>query len=259
MDEKAADLIREYAGTFPVDDIGFASADEYSSPRSPDLRSIFPDISSIVVMAYRELSTCTSDNMQIAMNGRLDLMEYSRSCNYKLANFIESRLSGRAMTVPVSYPLPMTKETQGAVADVSMRHAAVAAGLAEFGRNNCVLHPRLGSRVIFTAVLTDLDLPPAKERVTGVCDDCGLCVDACPSGALDEEGRTDVMKCLKVCQPFGMGGNIKFWSKALSSTGEEATQMLLDDRYWRLLQAGSIGFQYFCFNCIRECPAGSDR
>ena len=259
MDEKAARLITEYVKSFPVDDIGFASPDEYSSPRSPDIRSIFPEVSTIVVMAYRELSTCMSDNMQIAMNGRLDLMEFSRSCDYKLAHFIESELKGRAMTVPVSYPLPMTSETQGAVADVSMRHAAVAAGLAEFGRNNCVLHPRLGSRVIFTAVLTDLELPPAKERVTGVCDDCGLCVDACPAGALDEEGRTDVLKCLKVCQPYGVGGNIRFWSKALAAGDEEAAQMLSDEKYWRLLQAASIGFQYFCFNCIRECPAGSER
>ncbi len=249
-------LIEEFIGGLGVADFGFAPAADYSSPLSPDINTIFEGIGSLIVMAYRELSSCESPNMQIAMNGRLDLMEFSRSCNYKLASFVESRLGARAMTVPVSYPLPMKKETQGGVADVSMRHAAIAAGLGQFGRNNLVLHPRLGSRVIFTAVLTDLELPGPGELPESICDDCGLCVDACPSGALDEGGKTDVLKCLKTCQPYGMGGNIKFWRKALAAPPEDAAAMLADEHYWRLLQAASIGFQYFCFNCLKECPAG---
>jgi len=34
--------------------------------------------------------------------------------------------------------------------------------------------------------------------------------------------------------------------------------MLDDDFYWRLYQAGSIGFQYFYFNCMRVCPIGQE-
>jgi epoxyqueuosine reductase QueG len=251
MDEKQA--VKEFALGLGVDDVGIASAADYRSPRSPELSSIFPGAGSLVVLAYKELATCESDNMQIAMNGRLDLMEFSRSCNYRLARFLDREFGARAMTVPVSYPLPMEVETQGAVADVSTRHAALAAGLGTFGRNNLVLHPRMGSRVIFTMVVSDLDLqsdPPVTERL---CDDCMECVESCPGGALDEEGRTDVIKCLKVCQPYGIGGNIRFWMKYADATPEERKAMLVDVGYWRLYQAGSIGFQYFCFNCIKNC------
>ena len=255
----AKELIRRTAIELGAEDMGVASPAAYHSPRSPAIETVFPKIESIVVMAFRELSSCESDCMQIAMNGRLDLMDFSRGVNYRLATLIERELGARAMTVPVSYPLPMSKETRGAVADVSTRHAAAAAGLGTFGRNNLVLHPRLGPRAIFTCVLTDLELPADAPLEEKLCDDCGLCVEACPGGALDNEGETDVMACLKHCQPHGIGATIRFWSKYDRATGEERAAMLADPAFWRIYQAQSIGFQYFCFNCIRECPAGSAR
>jgi epoxyqueuosine reductase len=251
--------LRSMAIDMGAEDFGIASPDVYDSPNSPDIREVFGDVASIVVMAYRELSTCESGCMQIAMNGRLDLMDHSRGVNYRLASFIERELGGRAMTVPVSYPLPMSASTQGAVADVSTRHAAAAAGLGAFGRNNLVLHPDLGSRVIFTCVLSDIELPFDEPLTESVCDDCGLCVEACPGGALDEEGKTDVMACLKHCQPYGIGGDIRFWMKHADADPEEKKAMVADEKFWRLYQAQSIGFQYFCFNCIKECPAGRER
>jgi epoxyqueuosine reductase QueG len=239
-----------------VDDVGIADASAYSSPRSPELQSVFPEISSLVVLTYKELSSCESENMQIAMNGRLDLMEYSRSCDYRTARFIEREYGARAMTSPVSYPLAMTRETQGAVADVSARHAAVAAGQGVFGRNNLVLHTRFGSRTIFTVVMTDLDLAPDRPLDEEICTMCMECVEQCPSGALDDEGKTDVLKCVKTCQPYGIGGSIRFWGKYGSASPDERKEMVVDDHYWRLYHASSIGFQYFCFNCIRHCPVG---
>jgi epoxyqueuosine reductase QueG len=248
--------IAEFAKSLGAEDVGFADPDVYDSPRCPGIRTVFPEIKSIIVMAYRELSSCESDCMQIAMNGRMDLMDYSRGVNYRVATYIERELGGRAMTVPVSYPLPMMKETQGAVADVSTRHAAVAAGLGVFGRNNLVLHPRLGCRSIFTCVLADVEFSPDEPLTEELCDECGICVENCPGGALDEEGKTDVLACLKHCQPYGIGGNIRFWWKFAEAGPEERQRMLADENYWRLYQAQSIGFQYFCFNCIKDCPVG---
>jgi epoxyqueuosine reductase len=258
MGSKKEDRVKEYVLGLGVDDVGIASAEDYESPRSPALKSVFPEAMSLVVMAYKELASCESDNMQIAMNGRLDLMEFSRSCNYKLSRFLDREFNAKAMTVPVSYPLPMDRETQGAVADVSARHAALAAGLGNFGKNNLILHPRFGSRVIFTVVLTDLHLEGDQPLDDRICTDCDECVESCPSGALDEEGRTDVIECLKSCQPYGIAANIRFWMKHAVATPDEQRAMLVDEHYWRLYQAASIGFQYFCFNCIKNCPIGQD-
>lgn len=256
--EKQQEKVKEFALGLGVDDVGVALAADYESPRSPDLKSVFPGVESLIVMAYKELASCDSENMQIAMNGRLDLMEFTRSCNFKLAKFLDREFGAKAMTVPISYPLPMERETRGAVADVSIRHAALAAGLGNFGRNNLILHPQFGSRVIFSMVLTDLRIsgdPPVVDRL---CTDCDECVESCPGGALDEEGRTDVIKCLKNSQPYGIAANIKFWMKYAGATPEDRQAMLIDEHYWRLYQAASIGFQYFCFNCFKNCPIGQD-
>lgn len=248
--------IRKFVLDMLVDDVGFGVVEGYDSPRSPKIQTIFPAVKSIVVMAYKELSSCESANMQIAMNGRMDVMEFSRSCNYKLARFIEREFGGKTMTVGASYPMEMSYETMGSVGDVSLRHAAVAAGIGSFGRHNIVVHPKFGSRVVFTAVLTDLNIQPDSPITDDLCIRCNSCVHSCPSGALDEEGKTDVMKCLKHSQPYGIGGSIRFWTKFISIPLEEQKKMIRDVEFWKMYQAGFIGFQYFCFNCLKSCPVG---
>jgi epoxyqueuosine reductase QueG len=248
--------IREFVRGLGIDDVGIASAKDYKSPRSPDLQSIFPGAKSIVVLAFKALSNIESENMQIAMGGRLDELEFTRSSNYRVARFLERELKAKSMTVPPSYPLYMSLETKGTIGDFSLRHAAVAAGLGNFGRNNLVLHPQMGSRVLFTASLTDLELPSDPPVSGKVCNECNACVENCPAGALDAEGKTDDMKCLKNSQPYGIGSAIRFWSKFAESPLEEQKKMVRDVHFWRLYQAGFIGFQYFCFNCIKSCPIG---
>ncbi|HWJ02356.1 MAG TPA: 4Fe-4S binding protein [Verrucomicrobiae bacterium] len=250
--------IREFVNSMLVDDVGFAAVGDYRSPKSPEIASIFPGVKSIIVLAYKELSNCDSDNMQIAMSGRLDLMEFSRSCDYKLARYLEREFKAKCMSVPASYPMEMSLETSGTIGDVSLRHAAVAAGLGVFGRHNIVIHPRFGSRVLFTAVLTDLVLEADPPAPADLCTECNACVDNCPAGALNEEGKTDVNKCLKNSQPYGLGGQIRFWSKFGAGSPEEQKKLLRDPEFWRMYQAGFIGFQYFCFNCLKSCPVGRE-
>ncbi|WP_366922522.1 hypothetical protein MFMK1_002984 [Metallumcola ferriviriculae] len=248
--------IKKYAVELGVEDVGIAAVEDYQSPQSPALESIYPGAKSMVVLAYRELSTCESPNPQIAMNGRLDVMEFSRSCNYKVAQFLERECGAKAMTVPASWPMDINNKTKGVIGEVSLRHAAIAAGLGAFGRHNLVVHPQLGSRMIFTAILSDLEITSDAPPKENPCDQCNQCVEACPAQALNEEGKTDFFKCLKNSQPYGLGGNIRFWSKFADASPEDRKEMLRDDYFWRLYQAGFIGFQYFCFKCLAACPVG---
>lgn len=246
--------IREFALSLGVDDVGFASTEDYKSPRTPDIKVLFPDVKSLVVVAMRESSHIDSPNPRISMAGRMDIMEYARSVNFKLAKFLENEFGAHAMSVPLSYPLDMGPRTMGVVSDVSLRHAAVAAGLGAFGRNNLVLHPRFGSRVLFAAVMCDLELASDPPITEDICNQCGICVDSCPAGALDVEGQTDPIKCLKVSQPYGLGKTISFWSKFADKSPEEQKKMFLSEDFWTMYQAQFIGFQYFCFKCESCCP-----
>lgn len=246
--------IREYALSLGVNDVGFANIADYDSPRTPDLKALFPEVKSLVVCVLREGSHIESLSPQIAMSGRMDIMEFGRSINFKLAGFLELQCGARAMAVPLSYPLDMGVGKMGLISDVSLRHAAVAAGLGTFGRNNLVLHPRFGSRVIFTAVLCDLDLPSDPPCTEDICNQCGICVEMCPSGALENEGITNELKCLKVSQPYGIGKTISFWRDFVKKSPEEQKKMFISEEFMKIYQSQMIGFQYFCFKCYNSCP-----
>ena len=251
------DKIKKYVLDLGVDDVGFGAVADYKSPQSPPVEKIFPGAKSLVVMAFKELSNCESENMRIAMGGRLDIMEFMRSSSYKLARFLERDLGAKAMSTPLSYPLNMTGEAKfGLIADFSQRHAAMAAGLGNWGRHNLVIHPRLGSRVLFSTVLCDLELPPDSPCREDLCLQCNICVENCPGGALEEEGKTNEVKCMKHSQPFGLMKNMGFWMKFADCGPEERKKMMGSPEYMSLYQSAFIGFQYHCFNCYMSCPIG---
>ena len=75
------------------------------------------------------------------------------------------------------------------------REAAVRAGVAFYGKNTMAITPEHGSWVVLGTLVTDVDIEPAA-RLELDCGSCRLCIDACPTGALDEPGVLDATKCL---------------------------------------------------------------
>lgn len=249
--------IRNFVLDLGIDDVGFAAAVDYKSPRTTPIEEILPGVKSIIVLAIREMSHVESPSAEIAMNGRLDSMEFLHHCNFKLARYIEMKLQAKAISIPFSYPLKMDpKNKEGIVAEVSLRHAAIAAGLGNFGRHNLVIHPRLGARVIFTAILTDLELESDPPVTEDLCIHCNICEKTCPANALEKENFTDVNRCLRKSQPYGLGKTIGFWNEFVDKTPEEQKRMFMTKDYWQMYQTQFIGFQYFCFNCYKNCPIG---
>jgi len=86
-------------------------------------------------------------------------------------------------------------EVMDPMGEFSHRHAAFAAGLGEFGWNNLFMTPQFGCHNRFVSVLTSADLR-SDPLYAGpeLCDRCGKCVEACPTGALrpDEARRVTV-------------------------------------------------------------------
>ena len=75
------------------------------------------------------------------------------------------------------------------------REAAIRAGIAFYGKNTLAITRRLGSWVVLGTLVTDVEIDPSP-RLELDCGECRLCIDACPTGALDEPGALDATKCL---------------------------------------------------------------
>ena len=88
------------------------------------------------------------------------------------------------------------------------RAAAVRAGVAFYGKNTMAITRRHGSWVVLGVLVTDteIELTPTLDLD---CGECTLCIDACPTGALDEPGTLDANKCLS------------YWTQAPSAIPEE--------------------------------------
>ena len=75
------------------------------------------------------------------------------------------------------------------------REAAARSGVGFYGKNTMLITRRHGSWVVLGTLVTDVDLVRTPVLRAG-CGDCTICIDACPTGALDEPGTLDATKCL---------------------------------------------------------------
>jgi epoxyqueuosine reductase len=75
------------------------------------------------------------------------------------------------------------------------REGAVRSGVGFYGKNTMLITRRHGSWVVLGTLVTDVEVEPTP-RLELDCGSCTLCIDACPTGALDEPGTLDATKCL---------------------------------------------------------------
>ena len=75
------------------------------------------------------------------------------------------------------------------------REAAARSGVGFYGKNTMLITRRHGSWVVLGTLVTDVELEPTPP-LDADCGSCTLCIDACPTGALDEPGTLDATRCL---------------------------------------------------------------
>jgi epoxyqueuosine reductase len=75
------------------------------------------------------------------------------------------------------------------------REAAVRAGVAFYGKNTMAITPAYGSWVVLGSLVTEVEIE-ATPPLGLDCGSCRICIDACPTGALDEPGVLDSTRCL---------------------------------------------------------------
>lgn len=98
------------------------------------------------------------------------------------------------------------------------REGAARAGVGFYGKNTLLITRRHGSWVVLGTLVTDVEIE-ATAPLDLDCGSCTLCIDACPTGALDEPGVLDSTRCLS------------YWTQAPGSIPEEFREPLEDRVY----------------------------
>ena len=93
------------------------------------------------------------------------------------------------------------------------REGAARSGVGFYGKNTMLITRRHGSWVVLGTLVTDVAVEPTPPLELD-CGSCTLCIDACPTGALDEPGMLDATKCLS------------YWTQAPAPIPEEYREEL---------------------------------
>lgn len=75
------------------------------------------------------------------------------------------------------------------------RGLAARAGLGFIGKNHTLINPELGPQIFLGEIVTSLKLQ-TDEPIADSCRNCNKCIEACPTGALRNDGQLDANKCI---------------------------------------------------------------
>jgi len=75
------------------------------------------------------------------------------------------------------------------------RSLAQKAGLGFIGKQSQLLNPKFGPWLFLGELVTDLELEPDTPFV-GSCGTCRICIDECPTEAIQPEGGIDARRCI---------------------------------------------------------------
>jgi epoxyqueuosine reductase len=98
------------------------------------------------------------------------------------------------------------------------REAAARSGVGFYGKNTMLITRRFGSWVVLGTLVTTAELEPTPP-LDADCGSCTLCIDACPTDALDEPGVLDATRCLS------------YWTQSSEPFPEEFREALGDRVY----------------------------
>jgi epoxyqueuosine reductase len=98
------------------------------------------------------------------------------------------------------------------------REAAARSGVGFYGKNTMLITRRFGSWVVLGSLVSTAELEPTPP-LDADCGSCTLCIDACPTDALDEPGVLDATRCLS------------YWTQSSDPFPEEYREALGDRVY----------------------------
>ena len=185
------DKIKEIFINLGAEVCGVANIDLFiDAPKGYHPTDIYPDCKSVIVFAKkipRGLAYVSPRIIYQHFNS-MSPVEVDRIA-YLASNEIEKTYKCITIPIPSDGPCDYWDEKNlEARGIISMKHAAVLAGIGTLGKSTLLLNSQYGNLLTIGAVLTNLDLPSDTPAEDICIKGCSLCIDNCPVNAIKESG-----------------------------------------------------------------------
>lgn len=194
---KVKNQIKELILSLGADVCGVANIDRFSETTAGfHPRDIFPHCQSVIVFGIVLPKGLTKVEPRLIYGhfnyGFCAGVDW---IGFKGAKEIERLYGGYAAPLPSDGPYEYwDAEKMEGRGLISMKHAAVFAGLGTLGKSTLLLNEAYGNMLTLGAILTDLVLASDPLAESICIEGCNLCIRNCPSQALDGS-HADQSKC----------------------------------------------------------------
>jgi epoxyqueuosine reductase len=229
--------------------LGFAPVERFEgAPEGHHPEDICKNARTVIVYGIsipRGVLTSPTYNLHTLHRSYHTLYRHLDDLSLDLSYFIEESSNNQAVPVPSYAPMVFHNFEPWGI--LSLKHAAVQAGLGSFGRSGQIYHPRYGGLLRLGAVVTCADMPgdPMVEEDPCLAD-CTACCKACPTGALDGSGKFNKLACL--------GHTIKHAIYPLALKDKEGLQHIE-----RVINTAGYDYWIACDECLKVCPKNRKR
>ena len=222
--------VKHLAYGYGADLCGIAPVERFEgAPQGFHPCDVLPDCRSVIVLACQFLKSTLSARSTIPYTDvRNELTRKMDRLAIRLAYELEAQ-GGAAVPINAIGPCEWDAVSHKSMGIISLKHAAVRAGLGTMGKNTLLINDRFGNMLWLNAVLTSFEFEPDPlVSYEGCPSNCTRCLDSCPQQALDGisinqqacweyafgrynggEWRIKCFTCRKVCpQRFGIANNL---------------------------------------------------
>jgi epoxyqueuosine reductase QueG len=200
-------IIKEILINLGADVCGIAAADSFTeAPEGFRPSDIYANCRSVIVFgkAMPKGTVKVSPRIIYQHFNSLNAAELDR-ITYNASVEIERQFNCIAVPVPSDGPYEYwdAEKTEGR-GIISMKHAAVLAGIGTLGKNTLLMNDKYGNMLNIGAVLTDLSLQPDPPAEKICLKGCRKCIESCPACAISDNGVDQLL-----CRKYTYGKNAR--------------------------------------------------